>query len=287
MKPSAEAIACHNVTHLPYRSWCSICVESKGNEDAHRRGANKLDEDDKEAIPTVSMDYNEPDAEGELKVKTLVGKGEVTGHIFHHKVQCKGIGDEWAMRRILKDLAELGRRDVVLKTDGEPAIVNVQTKVQATRQGRTLLRNPPVYDPKANGPCEKAVQDVTGHTRALKIALEARLKISIGEGTPVMEWIIEHAAFLLNKFSLGHDGMTPHERLFGQKWRRPLVEFGEMVLAKLDRASLRIFSTPSSSMTLSAMANTVSPAVTRRLTRLWIESWKMASIRVMAPLPPG
>ena len=49
----------------------------------------------------------------------------------------------------------------------------------------------------------------------------------------MIDWIIEHAAFLINKFSIGHDGMTPHERLVGQKWRRPLVEFGEMVLAKL------------------------------------------------------
>ncbi len=233
IKPSAEAIAAHNFTHFPYRNWCAICVEAKGKEFPHVRGANEPDDDDKGAIPTVALDYNEPDAEGELKVRTIVGKDESTGNILHHKVTCKGVGDEWAIRKVTKDLEELGRRDVILKTDGEPAIVNVQAKVQASRDGRTIPRNPPICDPKANGPCEKAVQDATAHARTLKLALEARLKIAIPENSPIMEWIIEHSAFLTNKFSVGHDGMTPHERLTGQKWRRPLVEIGEMVHAKL------------------------------------------------------
>ena len=48
-----------------------------------------------------------------------------------------------------------------------------------------------------------------------------------------MQWMLEHATFLLNKFSVGRDGMTPFERATGRKWKRPLVEFGECVLAKM------------------------------------------------------
>ena len=233
IKPSAEAVRSHNITHYPYRCWCPPCVEAKGKEAPHVRGANEPDADDRGAIATVSLDYNEPDAEGDLKVRTIVGKDEATGNVLHHKVICKGIGDEWAIKKVTKDLEEFGRRDVILKTDGEPAIVNVQAKIQAGRDGRTIPRNPPVYDPKSNGPCEKAVQDVTAHARTLKLALESRIKTGIPENSPAMEWIIEHSAYLTNKFSVGHDGMTPHERLTGQKWRRPLVEIGELVHAKL------------------------------------------------------
>ena len=50
---------------------------------------------------------------------------------------------------------------------------------------------------------------------------------------PVMDWLIEHAAYIVTKFSMGHDGMTPNERLTGRKWTRPMFEFGEAVLAKL------------------------------------------------------
>ena len=49
-----------------------------------------------------------------------------------------------------------------------------------------------------------------------------------------MEWIIVHASFLLTRFSVGHDGMTPIERLTGKPWVRPTVEIGEVVLAKME-----------------------------------------------------
>ena len=37
---------------------------------------------------------------------------------------------------------------------------------------------------------------------------------------------------MLSRFSVGHDGMTPYERLTGRKWARPMIEIGEVVLAK-------------------------------------------------------
>ncbi len=96
-----------------------------------------------------------------------------------------------------------------------------------------MLQNPPAYNPEPNGACEKAVQDVAAQTRALKIGLESRLREPISDESPVIEWIIPHAAYLLTRFQVAHDGMTPFERLTGRKWRRPLVEFGEVVFAKL------------------------------------------------------
>ena len=77
------------------------------------------------------------------------------------------------------------------------------------------------------------MQDVSAQIRTLTIALESKLKIEIDEDHPVMDWIVQQAAFIVTKFSVGHDGMTPHERLSGRKWNRPVVEFGENVLAKL------------------------------------------------------
>ena len=239
IKPSAEAIAAHYTTHLPYRNWCPVCVKAKGKEDAHRRGANVPDKEDEAGVATVSMDYNSLDEsmtrvdEHLSKLKTMVMKDEVTGNVFQHRVEVKGPSDEWLMKKLCKDMEELGRRDAILKTDGEPAMVAVQTKVQGMRAGRTLPKNPPAYNPESNGPIEKAVQDVTGQTRAIKIGLESRIKVEIKESAAIIDWILEHAAFLICKYSVGHDGMTPHERLTGTKWRRPAVEIGEVVLAKL------------------------------------------------------
>ena len=54
---------------------------------------------------------------------------------------------------------------------------------------------------------------MTAQMRAIVIGLEARLGVSLPEGSAVFQWAIEHAAFLLNHFNVGKDGMTPYERL--------------------------------------------------------------------------
>ena len=35
-KPTQTEIEEHDLTHLPYRNWCSICVKSKGKDLDHR-----------------------------------------------------------------------------------------------------------------------------------------------------------------------------------------------------------------------------------------------------------
>ena len=229
IRPPDGEVAKHELTHMPYRPWCRVCVEARGKEDPHKQ--KKRDPDDESGLPIVSLDYQEMNEK--LMLRLLVGKDEATGCVLAHSAVCKGPRDEWLMRRIVNDLRELGRPDIILKTDGEPAIVAVQEDVQSRRPGRTIPRNPPAYNPEANGACEKAVQDVTAQVRTLKIALQYRIKAEVTEADPVMHWMIEHACFIINRYSVGQDGMTPFERLTGRKWNRPLVEFGEVVQAKL------------------------------------------------------
>ena len=159
-------------------------------------------------------------------MKILVETDEPTGMVFAHRVASKGPSDPWIANRIVKDIEELGRRDVILKTDGEPAIVGLQ---------RTAAKpeNPLAYNPSSNGACAKAVQDVSNLVRTLKLALEAPVGIANDDNGPVVDWIIEHAAFLWSRFAVGRDGVTPLERLTGRKWTQAVAEFGEIVLAKL------------------------------------------------------
>ncbi len=229
VEPSKEDIEAHYATHCPYRNWCPVCVKAAGKEDPHYR-----DEKREPGLPVVSMDYNELDDEkGSKSNKVIVVKDEDSGATLQHKVTNKGASDEWVNRKIVRDIEEWGGTDIKLKTDGEPAIVALQSKVQATRKSRTVPVNPPAYNPQSNGACEKGVQDVTGQTRKLKISLESRTGMVIDDSMKIMEWIYPHAAYVLTRFSLGHDGMTAWERLTGSKWTRPMMEIGETVLAKL------------------------------------------------------
>ena len=41
----------HNVTHLPHRSWCPVCVKARGKEEAHKKVREHGE------VRTISMDY--------------------------------------------------------------------------------------------------------------------------------------------------------------------------------------------------------------------------------------
>ncbi|MGB2167266.1 MAG: hypothetical protein ACPH3M_08550, partial [Candidatus Puniceispirillales bacterium] len=49
---------------------------------------------------------------------------------------------------------------------------------------------------------------------------------------PAIPWIVEHAAVLLNRFEVGHDGKTALERNKGKKAKFLGIEFGEAILWK-------------------------------------------------------
>jgi hypothetical protein len=180
-RPNATEVAKHDKTHLPYRSWCPVCVRAKGEEDAHPRA--RKGKDDATGFPVISMDYELL----EEKLALLIVKDEDSGSTLCYDCLTKGPGDAWVCRQLVRDLEGMGRGDICLKTDGEASMLALQKALQTMRLSRTLPRNPPAYNPPANGGAEKAVQDVTGHIRTLKLALEARLKISVPVEHPMMK----------------------------------------------------------------------------------------------------
>lgn len=44
-----------------------------------------------------------------------------------------------------------------------------------------------------------------------------------------MNWLIEHAAGMYNRYVVGDDDRTPYEAMHGQRFKGKLVEFGEQV----------------------------------------------------------
>ena len=246
IRPSAEDVERHDATHVPYRNWCPTCVAARGKEAPHKRQVGAGLDRRKARLPKVSLDYQELKSKPKIQAESqaaaedansmlriIVGKDEATGMTMAHRVVAKGPADEWVTKRLVKDIEELGRGDVVPKTDGEPAMIALQKAIAELRRNLiTKPENPPAYNPESNGAAEKAVQDVSSQVRTLKLALEARLGIAIPESSAVVDWIVEHAAFVLSRFSVGHDGMTPYERLTGRKWTRSMIEIGEVVLAK-------------------------------------------------------
>ena len=57
IRPSAEAVDKHNATHMPFRSWCPVCVQARGKEDAHPRDRSRHSEGG--SLAKVFLDYQE------------------------------------------------------------------------------------------------------------------------------------------------------------------------------------------------------------------------------------
>ena len=51
--PTAAQIAAHNITHLPYRSWCPYCVAARRPNTSHGRSGAE----DQKSVPMLVADY--------------------------------------------------------------------------------------------------------------------------------------------------------------------------------------------------------------------------------------
>ena len=54
----------------------------------------------------------------------------------------------------------------------------------------------------SNGRAERAVQTVEDQLRTLKSALEVRIDTRVPSDHPVLRWLVEHTASLLNRFKV-------------------------------------------------------------------------------------
>jgi len=67
--PSEREVEDHNLTHLPYRNWCPVCVRSKGKEMGHQSATDK-----ERTISEYCFDYCFPGDEFGYKLTMLAGQ---------------------------------------------------------------------------------------------------------------------------------------------------------------------------------------------------------------------
>ena len=246
--PTRRQVEEHELTHLPYRSWCLHCRRSRGVSMAHRKTDEEKEEEKERAMTTFAIDYTFLTEDFELltreqadkledktKIKdtVMVADDRKTGGAKAHLVECKGNGDTWIARRLAEDLVEFGYAavDVCIKSDQEPAILEVQARVGELRKGgRTVPINSPVGDSKSNGRVENTIRRVQGMVRTLRSSLESKLGIKIAKGHPLYPWLLEWAADVLTRYSVNSAGRTAVQEIRGSKSARAIAHFGEKVM---------------------------------------------------------
>ena len=123
LQPTPEMVAAHNVSHVPFRSWCTACVRGRGRANAHRM----IKDRNQDMIPVICMDYLADSHQPVLVVTDRKSKAH-----WGLAVPSKGIGHPYAATALMSALDDTGYKSVVIKSDNEPALEAV---AKAVKQG--------------------------------------------------------------------------------------------------------------------------------------------------------
>ena len=164
----------HNVSHLPFGSWCSACFRGRG----------------------LSLGHREDRAHDTLLV--LIVRDRKSKGIWSHPVPSKDVVHPYPARAPMTDLDFMGYKRVILKSDQEPSIVALCDTVKNGWHGEV----------------ERAIQSVHGLARTLKDFLEQRSGIALESQSPVLAWLVEDCSNHLLLFHKGelHESHTAESR---------------------------------------------------------------------------
>ena len=95
--PNQTEVDEHNLTHLPYRNWCPICIKAKGRDMDHRSATNK-----ERGLSEYCFDYCFPGDEFGFKLTVLAGKERLSGMHFGTAVPTKGSSGKFSVDKALE-----------------------------------------------------------------------------------------------------------------------------------------------------------------------------------------
>ena len=222
----------HQVSHIPFRSWCGACIRGRGRMDQHRHLSH---EDDQEI---VQIDYMYPlGLEGRRAISAVDAK---RGYGISSMVQLKGSSDAFAVRLVVEFLSEVGHDPVILQCDPEASITDFCRSVAAKHRGKVLLRVTPRASSVSNGAVERFHQSVQGVTATLTAAVEQAYGVMIDKDHLLIPWAIRHASWLYTRFQRHADGETSFKAFMQRDYKGEVYVFVEQVWAPKELSLIHI-----------------------------------------------
>jgi len=168
--PSKDKVEGHELTHLPFRSWCPHCVRGRGVETSHRMAVR-----DKGAIPEIHVDFCFLGSEvGEGNLTVVVAKDRDSRMTLSEVVPMKGSTGKFAATRIAAFIRELGygATSIIMKSDQEPAVVAfVNDVIKFRAPAQTQPEQSPVGSSASNGVIERGIQSVRNDDESFEISI--------------------------------------------------------------------------------------------------------------------
>ena len=199
-----EEFDAHQLTHLPFRSWCDHCVRGKAVDDAHRPRIEQYRGEAK-----MGMDYfflaRATDPQHAKAVLNCLDFQ--SGAVFSAMVE-KG-GDPHASAVALEAIKFTGRTRLIIIRDQEKAVKNLMEMVRDSRTYETAVIHTPNGSSASAGGIERANCEVEKQIRKLRSRFEENYGESVGLDHKTLPFLVRHCAWLITHYQVKPDGKTP------------------------------------------------------------------------------
>ena len=242
-RPKPEEVAIHNLTHLPYASWCPECVACKGKESPHPR---ENPEKERSSRPTFCMDFG---FTGTSHDEALAAVSLVCIDSWSRNCVCVPTATKG--KDLIEHLAEgltymstqLQYGSINLKADNEGTMTRLKSVIQKQRSSLglgTVLQDAVSGQKETNGMAERAIQTIRRQALTLLKGTEENAGILIAHTHPTFSWAFSHASWILNRYHRhSGTGMTPYEWISGRPFQGQLAAFGESLMVLVNRTGTK------------------------------------------------
>ena len=214
----------HEVTHLPFRPWCDVCVLNK-SKDNHQKPM-KPEVDSQRSHPTVQLDCGV--IVGDVTVLVLVDVWTRYVEAVPLRKTTRSVSEA-----VLGFLGNLGHLETVeLVSDQEKVLMAGLELAKMTREKMgltTILTTGKAFQKGRTAIAERAIQTVRSQQKTLSAHVAERAQIELPQDHPLHGWAARHAAWLLCRFQMhSTTKSTPYQLLFGRPYRGKICSFGSM-----------------------------------------------------------
>ena len=143
--------------------------------------------------------------------------------------------DAFCLASAARFINNLGWDKVTIQGDGEPAMKDFLKKMQLLLGAdKVSVRHTPSYSHQSAGHAENMNGQCAAMVRTWISQLADRYPQAVVDSNcNLFGWLVRHASWLLARYHVRRDKLTPHKVIKGFDYKDELCSFGETVLGKL------------------------------------------------------
>ena len=181
----------HELTHLPFKPWCEVCVRAKSKQAKSRRLSLKQ--------PVLQMDFSFlGDKPGEEQITILKVVDVLSGMALAVVIPTKA-RTLYSQAELRRFVLETGRTFGVLQADPEPALLAIATAVTG-EVGGLSPRKTPVGWKQAQGTVGNMQATLYGQIKALRLEILERYDVDLSVHSALFTWLVRRAQWLVNRY---------------------------------------------------------------------------------------